>query len=116
MYDIKFQQVFQKTELNDAWTQTDHVMTQPDGMPIDPDLVTKAFTKLIRNGGFSHLTVHGLRHTFASMALEAGWEAKDLCDHLGHTSIQTTFDIYAHIMLNRKKENANKVEAALLGK
>ena len=108
--------MFQKTELNDAWTQTDHVMTQPDGMPIDPDLVTKAFTKLIRNSGFSHLTVHGLRHTFASMTLEAGWEAKDLCNHLGHTSIQTTFDIYAHIMLNRKKENANKVEAALLGK
>jgi len=116
LHDIKFQQVMQKTELNDAWTQTDFVMTQPDGMPIDPDLTTKAFTKLVRNGGFSHLTVHGLRHTFASMALEAGWEAKDLCEHLGHTSIKTTYDIYAHIMPKRKKENAKKVEAALLGK
>ncbi|MEC9272900.1 MAG: tyrosine-type recombinase/integrase [Chloroflexota bacterium] len=62
------------------------------------------------------LTVHGLRHTFASMALESGWDPKDLCEHLGHTSIKTTYDIYAHIMPKRKKENAKKVEAALLGK
>jgi len=50
------------------------------------------------------------------MALEVGWDPKDLCDPLGHTIIKTTYDIYAHIMPNRKKENANKVEAALLGK
>ena len=49
------------------------------------------------------------------VALEAGWEAKDLCEHLGHTSIKTTYDIYAHIMPKRKKENAKKAEAALLG-
>ncbi|MQF67566.1 hypothetical protein FIM07_03895 [SAR202 cluster bacterium AD-802-F09_MRT_200m] len=50
------------------------------------------------------------------MALESGWDPKDLCEHLGHTSIKTTYDIYAHIMPKRKKENAKKVEAALLGK
>jgi len=48
------------------------------------------------------------------VALEAGWEAKDLCEHLGHTSIETTYDIYTHIMPKRKKENAKKVEAVLL--
>ena len=50
------------------------------------------------------------------MALEAGLEAKDLSEHLGHASIQTTYDRYTHVMPKRKKENANKVEAALLGK
>jgi len=50
------------------------------------------------------------------MALEAGIDPKDLCDHLGHASIKTTYDIYAYVMPKRKKENADKAEATLLGK
>jgi integrase len=91
-------------------------MTHLDGKPIDPNLATRGFTKLVRSGGFPHLTVHGLRLTFASMALEAGWGPKALCDHLAHTSIKTTYDIYAHIMPNRKKENANKSRGGITWK
>ena len=116
LHEIRFQQVVQQTELKDAWTPTGYVMTHPDGMPIDPDLATKGFTKLVKHGSFPHLTVHGLRHTYASMALEAGIDHTDLCDHLGQASIKTTYETYAHVMPKRKKENADKVESALLGK
>ena len=49
------------------------------------------------------------------MALESGWDPKDLCEHLGHTSIKTTYDIYAHIMPKRKKEKAKKAVGFIPG-
>ncbi|MFS0948531.1 tyrosine-type recombinase/integrase [Enterococcus durans] len=50
--------------------------------------------------------MHGLRHTHASLLLEAGANIKDVQERLGHSSIQITMDLYIHITDKRKKETA----------
>jgi integrase len=67
-------------------------------MPIEPNLVTRAFTKLIRKAGLPHLTVHGLRHAHATLLLESGINPKVVSERLGHASIATTMDIYSHVL------------------
>jgi integrase len=44
------------------------------------------------------IQVHEARHTFASILIAAGVNAKAISTYLGHSSIQVTFDIYGHLM------------------
>ena len=116
LHEVRGKQIGQQSILEDAWNPTGYVFTQPDGRPIDPDLVTKAFNKMVKEAGVPHLTPHGLRHAYATAALEAGVDPKVVSQHLGHASVSTTYDIYAHVMPDLEQEAALKIEARLLGK
>jgi integrase len=47
--------------------------------------------------GLRHLTIKGIRHTHATLLMEAGVSAKVVQERLGHSNISTTLDIYAHV-------------------
>jgi integrase len=44
------------------------------------------------------LRFHDLRHTCASLLIAANAHPKAIQDHLGHTDIQTTFNVYGHLL------------------
>jgi integrase len=47
-----------------------------------------------RKKGLPVITFHGLRHTFATLALEAGRSPRIVQEVLGHTKLSTTLDLY----------------------
>lgn len=47
--------------------------------------------------GVKKIRFHDLRHTHATLLLEAGAGLKEVQDRLGHASIKTTGDVYAHV-------------------
>jgi integrase len=49
---------------------------------------------LCRSARIPVLTFHGLRHTFATLALESGWSPRDVAKVLGHNKVSTTLDYY----------------------
>lgn len=55
---------------------------------------------------FPATTVHGFRHTHASLLFEAGVPMKDVKNRLGHTNIQTTMDVYTHVTEESKNNSA----------
>ncbi|HGF7540205.1 TPA: tyrosine-type recombinase/integrase [Enterococcus hirae] len=61
---------------------------------------------IIKQNNLKRITVHGLRHTHASLLLEAGANIKDVQERLGHSSIQITMDLYIHITDKRKEKTA----------
>ena len=83
---------------------------------IDPDLITKAFKKLVDEIGVPHLTPHGLRHQYATAAREAGVEMDVVSKNLGHASVAITNDIYAHLTPEVRDEAAIKIERQLFGR
>ena len=91
------------------------MFTQPDGKPIDPDLVTKAFNKMVKEAGVPHLTPHGLRHQYATAAREAEIDMDVISKNLGHASVAITNDIYAHLTSEVMEEAAIKIERQLFG-
>lgn len=58
--------------------------------------------------------LHELRHTFATNCLEIGVEMKVLQAWLGHTNIQTTLNIYSHVMTEWEREQASLIDSTPL--
>ena len=53
--------------------------------------------KLCDKAGISRISMHALRHTYATRAIEAGMQPKILQELLGHASIKVTMDRYVHV-------------------
>lgn len=69
---------------------------------------------LIHHEDLPSITVHGLRHTHASLLFEAGVTIKDVQVRLGHSDIKTTMDIYTHVT-NSAREKAAKTFEDFIG-
>lgn len=54
------------------------------------------------------ITIHGFRHTHASLLFESGATIKDVQYRLGHSDIQTTMDVYTHVSKSAKEQLAKK--------
>ena len=73
----------------------------------------KAFTKLVKEAGFLDLTMHGLRHTHATILLEQGVNPKVVSERLGHASVATTMDIYSHVLPDMQEKAAQAIDTVL---
>lgn len=57
--------------------------------------------------------LHGLRHTHATLLLEDGVDIKTVSERLGHDSIQTTLELYAHVTPRMRASAASRFGALL---
>jgi integrase len=71
--------------------------------------------RAVKRAGLSHLTPHGLRHTFATEALEAGVDVVFVSKLLGHSSTSVTQAIYQHAREEPTADAARAIATALLG-
>ncbi len=67
------------------------------GMPMNPDVLNTMFSRLSKKTGI-HVYPHLLRHTYATRLLKANYSPERVKYLLGHTSIQTTLDVYSHVI------------------
>ncbi|MEZ5134824.1 MAG: hypothetical protein R2699_07130 [Acidimicrobiales bacterium] len=56
-----------------------------------------------------------MRHGHASAGLLAGIPAKVMADHLGHSSVSVTLDIYSHVLPEQAKDAAEEIAGIILG-
>ncbi|MDE0721360.1 MAG: tyrosine-type recombinase/integrase [Dehalococcoidia bacterium] len=108
-------QIGQRDYLEDGWIDSGFVFSQPNGKPIDPDLITKAFKNMVEEIGVLHLTPHGLRHQYATAAREMGLDIDIISKNLGHASVAITNDIYAHLTSEVMEDAAQKIVGKLFG-
>jgi len=70
--------------------------------------------KTIAACGWDDVTFHTLRHTFASQWLMAGGDLSTLSEHLDHSSIQITKDLYGHLSREHKRKAVDSFAVAFL--
>ncbi|HYF25919.1 MAG TPA: site-specific integrase, partial [Baekduia sp.] len=83
------------------------------GRPISPDTVRQLTAKAWRAAGLDGLTLHEARHTYASVCIAAGVNAKALSVYMGHSSVAITFDRYGHLMPGNEAEAVALVDGYL---
>jgi integrase len=89
------------------------VFGRPDGKAFDGPTVDARAKAAWRNAGLEPITLHEARHTFASLMIAAGVNAKALATYIGHASVTITYDRYGHLMPGNEKEAAALLDAYL---
>ena len=77
--------------------------------PITPDSAYLAMKRILKKAGLPDIRFHDLRHTFATLALTNGVDAKTVSNMLGHSSSSFTLDVYTHVTTQMQQAAADKM-------
>jgi integrase len=90
------------------------IFHQPDGSWLRPDAVSEVFLRRVHRYGLPRLTLKGLRHTWATLALEQGIHPRVVQERLGHSTIAITLGIYSHVSPTLHDEAAELIAGLVL--
>ena len=85
------------------------------GSKIYNSTVNDVLTRHCRACGISEISIHGLRHTHASLLLFAGVSIASVARRLGHASMTTTQKTYLHIIQELENKDVDLVMRTLSG-
>ena len=95
----------------DSFVMRDLVFISPrTGMPIKNSSYDTHLYKVCDKAGVKRISMHSLRHTYATRAIERNVNPKILQKLLGHSSVQMTMDRYVHVSTESMLEEIRKFE------
>lgn len=84
------------------------ILTNTKNQPLYPTQVNRWLLVILRAYDLPKITLHGFRHTHATLLLEGGASIKEVQERLGHNNVATTMNIYAHVVQERREESGEK--------
>ena len=72
--------------------------------------IKKSFSAAVKRAGIPHCTPHDLRRTCASWLVQAGTPIQEVARLLRHADIQTTLDVYAHLMPDQLRGTVERLD------
>jgi integrase len=103
----------QAAEVAEFGTKATLVFTEVDGTMIHPQTLNGRFVAAATGAKTRPIGLHGLRHTHATLALEAGVPLKIVSERLGHASIQISADTYQHALEHLQFDAAESIADVL---
>lgn len=104
------------------YEKTDYLIQDGFGNPLGGQALSSRLVRLEEEKGLPHVTLHGLRHTYASLLHASGVDMAQISAELGHSNLTTTSNLYTHIFkspsqssrgiastINKITENGQKV-------
>lgn len=112
----KAQQAAQRLLLGTSYQDHGLIFARDFGRPLTMNnLGEREFARLIEAAKVKRITFHGLRHTCATLLLQAGVPVKVVSERLGHKRIEITLNVYAHALPSMQQEAAVKLGRLLHG-
>lgn len=103
---LDWQTVIQFSQLTKKLTEDEPIFV--DGMVYN-DTVNHYLERLCKKSQIKVISVHGLRHTHASLLLYAGVSIASVARRLGHSNVTTTEHTYLHIIQELENQDNDKV-------
>jgi integrase len=99
-------QLEEQNEWDELWIESGLVFTAKNGAALDPESVTRYFRRAVKVSLLPSIRLHDLRHTHATLALQAGIHPKVVSERLGHATVSITLDTYSHAIPAMQEEAA----------
>jgi integrase len=99
-------QLGEQTQPGENWVDTGLVFTLENGEALDPESVSRYFRQAVKQSLLPQIRLHDLRHTHATLALQAAIHPKVVSERLGHATISITLDTYSHAIPAIQEEAA----------
>lgn len=106
-----------RKQFDDSWNPDNMVFVTVNGNYYAESYLNKKFKTIAKKIGLpDEIHLHSLRHTTASLLINANVSPKLIADQLGHASASITQDIYSHIFQSSKARAAQALDIALTDK
>ena len=110
----RLSQAEERLHAGSAWADLDLVFSTESGTPIDAgNLLARTHYPLLERAGLPRLRFHDLRHTAATLLLEAGAHPRVVAERLGHASPSLVMNTYGHVTERMQKEATATLERVL---
>ena len=111
---LRDMQIEMEVKMGDRYKKSPAVFRGLDGLPMSPKVAQRFFRSFCDNNGLPAHGLHGLRHTFASIAVTLeDVNMVDVSRYLGHSQLTTTQNIYVHSIFQHNIEIAQGISKLL---
>jgi integrase len=111
----KVRQAKERLAAGSAYADLGLVFSDELGGYLSPSAVSKAFGRLVKAARLPRITLHQVRHSFATIALEQGVDVLYVSELLGHPSAAITQTVYQHSRPERVRDAMNTISKAIGG-
>lgn len=88
----------------------EYVCLNREGKPVAPNYFTQCFKQFLRDNDLREIRLHDLRHTCASVLIQNRVPLIEVQQWLGHSTLETTADLYAHLEFETKLASAETLK------
>lgn len=103
----------EKADAGKGYKDEDLIFCTAIGTKLDPRRVYEIHCQTLIKANIQHRAFHDLRHTVATLLLQAGESTKSIQELLGHSDIRTTLGTYAHVFDEMKAATAEKLDGII---
>lgn len=117
--EYRTHQLEKRLQIGSKWYDGNFVFTTWDGHQMRPETPYAAFKTILQRYNATHeeqlpdITLHGLRHTSATLLIAENTDIKTVASRLGHSRVGTTLDIYSHALESKDRAAADTLSSLI---
>ena len=110
----KHKQAEERLKLGAAWHAHDLIFCSEQGTPLSiPNLTYRYFRPILEKAELPRIRLYDLRHSCATLLLNAEENTKVVSERLGHSTIVLTLDTYSHVLPTMQQNASARLEKML---